>query len=96
MDEPSNDLLLRDFYLSQPKKRDYLCICCGTLIMGLTIGNALLIGSLYYAYKDDYKDDIDEVHRITEGTFLHNETAIKDILHKIPTLVNHFCESYGC
>jgi hypothetical protein len=96
MDDPSNDLFLREFYRNQPKKRDYMCLCCGTFIAGMTIGNALLIGSLLYTYSDHYQEDIDEIHRITEGTFLHNETAIKDILHKIPTLVNHFCESYGC
>lgn len=95
MDDPTNDLLLRDFYLSKPKKRDYLCIGCGSVIITMTLSNALLIYGFYHLFQK-YRGDFTEFNHIRDETFLHNETAVKDVLQKIPILVNHFCNILGC
>jgi hypothetical protein len=96
MDDPSNDLLLQEFYRRGTRRRDYMCLGCGSFITLLTLWNALTIGTVYYVYQDYTNNCIDGYEEIAEGTFLKNETAVKHILHQIPKLIDHLCKEFGC
>ena len=73
------------------------CKKCCYISTGVTLLNLLYVvggySIFYYMYLREYIDDVDE---IIQGTILEDKGKTKQLLIKLPTLVNLLCREFGC
>ena len=73
------------------------CKKCCYIATGVTLINILYIvggySIFYYMYLKDYINDVDET---IQGTFLEDKDKTKELLVRLPALVNLLCNEYGC
>ena len=73
------------------------CKKCCYISTGVTLLNLLYIlggySIFYYIYLKEYIDDVDET---IQGTILEDKEKTKELLIKLPALVNLLCKEFGC
>ena len=73
------------------------CKKCCYISTGVTLLNLLYVvggySIFYYMYLKEYIDDVDET---IQGTILEDKEKTKQLLIKLPTLVNLLCREFGC
>ena len=88
--EPIGDIYNNE--LTKKQCRRYCCIAMSVVLVNMLciIGGCSMF---YYIYLGQYINNVDEV---IQGTILEDKDKTKQLLVRLPKVVNLLCNVYGC